>query len=103
MQRGPTSISPLTQPDSDPDHFLSTIANIARNNDIDIISGTVVELGKHHVPHRTQDREGLEDDHHDKLFNTAYYIDRTGRIAGRYTKEVRRSYMVDFACTYTLT
>lgn len=80
------------QPDSDSEHFLAIISDIARENDIDIVAGTVVELGSHHVPHRTADEGGLKNGkqvHDDKLFNTAYYIDRTGKIIGRYTKKVR--------------
>jgi len=66
------------------------ISNIAKANDIDIVAGTVVELGSHHIPHRTQegiDKKGVKA-HDDKLFNTAYYVDRTGKVIGRYTKKV---------------
>lgn len=63
------------------------MSGIAKENDIDIVAGTVVELGLHHVPHRTDEKNGKEG-HNDKLFNTAYYVDRTGKVTGRYTKRV---------------
>lgn len=63
-------------------------------NNIDIVAGTIVERGGDHVPHRSEEQDDDEndenrdgDDEHDsKVFNTVYYIDRTGRTAGRYTK-----------------
>ncbi|PWN90300.1 carbon-nitrogen hydrolase [Acaromyces ingoldii] len=80
--------------------FLKTISTVARRNDIDIVAGTIVELGSHHVPHRLDDvkddgnnnssnnnNEGPPSAHDDKLFNTAYYVDRHGHVAGRYTKK----------------
>lgn len=53
----------------------------------------MVELGLHHVPHRSEEVD--EEQHNDKLFNTAYYIDRGGKVIGRYTKRVRRSMVVE--------
>lgn len=88
--------SPIDQND-DPEHFLTLIGNIAKQNDIDIVAGTVVELGSHHIPHRNEEsndddeEDGETDKEHDqKLFNTVYYITRAGEIAGRYTKRVSR-------------
>ena len=72
------------------------IGDIAKQNDIDIVAGTVVELGSHHIPHRNEDSNDDEGDdetdkeHDQKLFNTVYYITRAGEIAGRYTKRVSR-------------
>lgn len=83
-------------------HFLETIAAVAKRNDIDIVAGTIVELGSHHIPHRLdkgQQQEGKvagndsqgqasqPNEHDDKLFNTAYYVNRHGQVAGRYTKK----------------
>jgi predicted amidohydrolase len=85
--------SPI-DPNDDPEHFLSLIGEIAKNNDIDIVAGTVVELGSHHVPHRNEestDDDEIDEEHDKKLFNTVYYINRSGEIAGRYTKRVSRT------------
>jgi predicted amidohydrolase len=59
---------------------------VAKENDIDIVAGTVVELGSHHVPHRSEEGKDTSG-HDDKLFNTSYYVDRTGKVIGRYTKK----------------
>lgn len=95
----------IPNPDDDPEHFLSLIGEIAKNNDIDIVAGTVVELGSHHIPHRTDeandedDLNETDDDHDQKLFNTVYYITRSGDIAGRYTKRVSSvGYSLEYFC-----
>ncbi|UZJ57365.1 hypothetical protein CBS101457_006685 [Exobasidium rhododendri] len=79
------------EPDKDPGHFLAVISSVAKENDIDIVAGTVVELGSHHVPHRSDtesdDAAGSRRGHNDKLFNTCYYVERTGKVVGRYTKK----------------
>ncbi|KAK0536064.1 hypothetical protein OC842_002102 [Tilletia horrida] len=93
-------------PEEDESHWLAQVADIARQNDIDIVAGTVVELGAHHIPHRQQQQSQsqstskpgrsddaskghsakLQVDTEDRLFNTAYYVDRTGQVAAKYTK-----------------
>ncbi|PWN43246.1 carbon-nitrogen hydrolase [Ceraceosorus guamensis] len=75
------------------DHFLSEIASIAKEFDLDIVSGTAVEAGphvsqsqertKHHAPHRgekdaTQARAEAPDQI--DVFNTAYYVGRDGQL-----------------------
>ncbi|KAE8217970.1 hypothetical protein CF319_g8063 [Tilletia indica] len=98
-------------PEEDESHWLAQVAAIARESDIDIVAGTVVELGAHHIPHRKDaqhktggsgsastessdsavaSRTGLSrlrtKDSSDLLFNTAYYITRKGEVAAKYTK-----------------
>lgn len=68
--------------DDDEDHWLHEVCSIAKEFDIDIVAGTVVELGGHHPPHRNESSSN----HKDKLFNTARYINRRGEILGTYTK-----------------
>lgn len=65
-------------------HWIEEVCELAKELDINIIAGTVVELG-HHVPTR-QEVGGDEDGN---LHNTAYFIGREGEIRGRYTKRVR--------------
>jgi predicted amidohydrolase len=84
--------SPILQPDKDPGHFLNVIGKTARENDIDIVAGTVVEVGLDHVPHRLDETQAEDKEHDQKLFNTVYYVDRSGKVSGRYTKKV---------CVYT--
>lgn len=78
--------------------YLQHIAEFARENDIDIVAGTIVERGGDHVPHRPEEEEddeevgaadegGASAEHDGKVFNTVYYVDRSGAIAGRYTKK----------------
>ncbi|CEH18532.1 hypothetical protein CBOM_05261 [Ceraceosorus bombacis] len=68
------------------DHFLSEIATIAKEFDLDIVSGTAVEAGphasqsqertKHHAPHRgDKDATQAHAEAADQIevFNTAYY------------------------------
>ncbi|KAK0544015.1 hypothetical protein OC846_005659 [Tilletia horrida] len=97
-------------PVDDDSHWLFQVANIAQEYDIDIVAGTVVELGAHHIPHRHQPGSKATSNHannssskteaervggqlqlqtkdlSDHLFNTAYYISRTGTVAAKYTK-----------------
>ncbi|KAE8259513.1 hypothetical protein A4X13_0g964 [Tilletia indica] len=41
----------IPTPEEDESHWLAQVAAIARESDIDIVAGTVVELGAHHIPH----------------------------------------------------
>lgn len=72
------------------ERYLKHVAEVATQNNIDIVAGTIVERGGDHVPHRSEEQndqnEDGDDGHDSKVFNTVYYIDRTGRTAGRYTK-----------------
>lgn len=63
-------------------HWVHDICTLARQLDVNIVAGTVVELG-HHVPHRNDQPVSS-----DSLFNTAYFIGREGEVKGRYTKRV---------------
>lgn len=68
-------------------HWVDEICNLAMELDLNIVAGTVVELG-HHVPHRSDERQGADREEEQKLFNTAYFIGREGQVKGRYTKRV---------------
>lgn len=94
--------------------WIEVIISVARKCDIDIVAGTVVELGTQphaelladhpvdspvtpsggnvpwkesdKIPHRKQKKKG-EGEEEDGLFNTSYYIDRHGQVLHRYTKQ----------------
>lgn len=58
--------------------WLDVILHVARKYDVDVVAGTVVELGtKAELPHR---KDG------DELYNTSYYVSRGGEVH-RYTKQ----------------
>lgn len=79
-------------------HWLDLVCAEAKKHDINIVAGTVVELGhQHHVPHRAEvKRDGKgengkgedEDEDEENLFNTAYFVGREGEVRGKYTKRV---------------
>jgi predicted amidohydrolase len=58
-------------------HFMISLAT---EHKIDISAGTIVERIR-----RDQD-DGDPEKGGDKLFNTAYYISREGKVLGRYRK-----------------
>ncbi|PWN25185.1 carbon-nitrogen hydrolase [Jaminaea rosea] len=74
-------------------HWLDVVCEEAKKRDINVVAGTVVELGhgqgEHHVLHRNEaggsngkGQGGKEE----KLFNTAYFVGREGDVRGKYTK-----------------
>ncbi|EST09486.1 Carbon-nitrogen hydrolase [Kalmanozyma brasiliensis GHG001] len=95
--------------------WIEIIIHVAQKYDIDIVAGTVVELGtqphaniladhpvsqsepqdkskfKDHdkIPHRKPKKHAptQDDEHEDELFNTSYYISRHGQVLHRYTKQ----------------
>lgn len=97
--------------------WIEIIIHVAKKYDIDIVAGTVVELGtqphaeilaKHpvsqnpslepeksassqhdQIPHRPANKSkgNVEEDHENALFNTSYYISRQGQVLHRYTKQ----------------
>ena len=64
-------------------HWVTDICALAKELDINIVAGTVVELGTHHAPRTSASTKN-------SLYNTAYFIGREGTVQGRYTKRVRR-------------
>lgn len=79
--------------------WIEVICDVATRHDIDIVAGTVVELGTaphadalsdhpvskrsgDHIPHRVPATQGDEG-----LYNTSYYVSRTGQVLHRYTKQ----------------
>lgn len=87
-----------TRKEQDEQHWLEQVCALARELDLNIVAGTVVELGphmkgeKHQVPHRGEVSKSEEDASEAKepLFNTAYFVGRHGDVRGKYTKRVRR-------------
>ncbi|KAJ9479950.1 Hydrolase, carbon-nitrogen [Pseudozyma hubeiensis] len=94
--------------------WIEIIISVAQKYDIDIVAGTVVELGTQphaqiladhpvsqaaavdqhdKIPHRPKKKQKAsteaeeEQDHEDQLFNTSYYISRRGQVLHRYTKQ----------------
>lgn len=74
------------QDELEEEHWISSIRQLARENDINIVAGTVVELGTHpNDAHADPDARAHGHDHA-PLYNTAYCISRHGTVAGRHTK-----------------
>ncbi|CAO1625775.1 unnamed protein product [Sympodiomycopsis kandeliae] len=73
---------PLHHEEDRENHWIHEICELAKELDINIVAGTVVELGHHHIPHRNETKQ----QDNEPLFNTAYFIGRHGDIRGRYTK-----------------
>lgn len=71
-------------------HWLEEVCALARELDINIVAGTVVEAGHHAVPHRRDSPSSSSDssspDSPARPFNTAYFVGRCGTVLGRYTK-----------------
>ncbi|SPO32567.1 uncharacterized protein UTRI_04311 [Ustilago trichophora] len=96
--------------------WIEVIIHVAKKHNVDIVAGTVVELGtqphadilaqhpvsatsstdptkdQDKIPHRVQkkpkhDSDSLSDNHENQLFNTSYYISRQGCVLHRYTKQ----------------
>ncbi|KAN0060828.1 hypothetical protein ACQY0O_007487 [Thecaphora frezii] len=62
--------------------WLATVKQVAREQNIDIVAGTVVELHPARgVPHPSKRASKGE------LYNTAYYVSRRGEVVHRYTKQ----------------
>ncbi len=78
------------------EHWLDEVEQIARDADIDIVAGTVVELGTNHDERQGKSGEsskaaGAKPGAARKkepapLYNTAYYISRKGEVVSSYTK-----------------
>lgn len=69
--------------ESEEKHWLDDIGKLATELDINIVAGTVVEMGH---AHQAADSAGEQKG---KLFNTAYFVGREGKVKGTYTKRVR--------------
>ncbi|SOV07558.1 uncharacterized protein UDID_05337 [Ustilago sp. UG-2017a] len=86
--------------------WIQVIISVAQKFDIDIVAGTVVELGtqphadllSNHpvgggagdkIPHRPPQKAKPDQNKEtqDALFNTSYYISRQGKVLHRYTKQ----------------
>lgn len=85
--------------------WIQVIISVAIKYDIDIVAGTVVELGTSphaqllsdhpvsngdHIPHREPKKAKpgeKEEEAENQLFNTSYYISRKGEVLHRYTKQ----------------
>ncbi|CBQ73865.1 conserved hypothetical protein [Sporisorium reilianum SRZ2] len=97
--------------------WIEVIIHVARKYDVDIVAGTVVELGTQphadiladhpvsqpdvpapsaksnehdKIPHRPPKKAKLgsnAQDHENELFNTSYYVSRHGQVLHRYTKQ----------------
>jgi predicted amidohydrolase len=68
------------------DHWLHEVIELALKHDIDIVAGTVVELGTHHAASSAQHASDPKRQEAASLYNTSYYVERTGKILSRYTK-----------------
>lgn len=103
------------EPESHEKEWIQVIVHVAVKYDIDIVAGTVVELGtqpheefladhpvsssidsptepsqRDKIPHRLKNKveaADAQDDNEDALFNTSYYISRAGCVLHRYTKQ----------------
>lgn len=87
--------------------WIEVICDVATRNDIDIVAGTVVELGtaphadrlsdhpvsqlpSDHIPHRVSTKaadKSASNEHEQGLYNTSYYVSRNGQVLHRYTKQ----------------
>ena len=81
--------------------YLNKYRALAKECNISIVPGTIVELHRDSSVDQTGVVEGMDIGNGERLINVAYFIDNEGQIAGKYVKKnlwgsIERSHLISF-------